>query len=57
MTQQSPDPMVVYVQHAGLRIPYEIPLRDKFKAAQAGVGFASLLVHGCTITNVRVKPE
>lgn len=48
---ESPDPMVVHVEHAGLSIPYEIPLTDKFRAAQAGTGFASLIFHGCTITN------
>lgn len=46
---ESPDPMVIYAERAGVRIPIAIPLSDKFRAAQAGTGFASLLTHGCTI--------
>lgn len=48
---ESPDPMTVYVAHAGLLIPFEIPMSDKFQAAQAGTGFASLIFEGCTIRN------
>ena len=46
---ESPDPMVIYAERAGVRIPIAIPLSDKFRAAQSGTGFASLLTHGCTV--------
>lgn len=54
--EQSPDPMIVYFQHDGLAIPFEIPLTRKFKEAQAGVGSASLIFHGCTITTMKEDP-